>query len=320
MYISPQNETDIVTLVFLRTVSFQHVELRPFALRSSSKSLSPQLLTNKSLNDDAGSGAIHSILIMIRQIALCSFLAASIDAFAPSSNNVPLASITFAGPAAPQPMRHLSTLYSEAEDASSNEEETAAAEGENTAAAAPAAVDASDILNSPAFLKRKVEVLQSDLAALQKEIEEANAVYLAGKEEWGPKFDMINKESQAMQERLAKQGSQGKETATVEVATSILNVLDNYDRAFQAVEAATNEEVEIVDAYKHTYDLIIDALTDLNVTKVETVGVEFNYELHQAMMQMPSDEYEEGIVCQEFAPGWAFGEKCIRPAMVAVAL
>jgi len=257
---------------------------------------------------------------MIRQIALCSFLAASIDAFAPSSNNVPLSSITFAGQSAPQPMRHLSPLYAEAEDASSNEKETAAAEGENTAAAAPAAADASDILNSPAFLKRKVEVLQSDIAALQKEIEEANAVYLAGKEEWGPKFDMINKESQAMQERLAKQGSQGKETATVEVATSILNVLDNYDRAFQAVEAATNEEVEIVDAYKHTYDLIIDALTDLNVTKVETVGVEFNYEFHQAMMQMPSDEHEEGIVCQEFAPGWAFGEKCIRPAMVAVAL
>jgi len=207
-------------------------------------------------------------------------------------------------------MRHSSPLY--AEETSSNEEAAAADE--------QAAADTTDILNSPAFLKRKVEVLQSDIAAIEKEIDEANTVYLAGKEEWGSKFDMINRESQAMQERLAKQGSQGKETATMEVATSILNVLDNYDRAFQAVEPATNEEVEIVDAYKHTYDLIIDALTELNVTKVETVGVEFNYELHQAMLQMPSDEHEEGLVCQEFAPGWAFGEKCIRPAMVAVAM
>mmetsp|Transcript_12008 Transcript_12008/g.17926 ORF Transcript_12008/g.17926 Transcript_12008/m.17926 type:complete len:245 (-) Transcript_12008:93-827(-) len=244
---------------------------------------------------------------MIRQIALCTFLASSIDAFAPSSNNAPLSSITFSEQ---QPMRHSSPLY--AEEASSNEEAAAADE--------QAAADTTDILNSPAFLKRKVEVLQSDIAAIEKEIDEANTVYLAGKEEWGPKFDMINRESQAMQERLAKQGSQGKETATMEVATSILNVLDNYDRAFQAVEPATNEEVEIVDAYKHTYDLIIDALTELNVTKVETVGVEFNYELHQAMLQMPSDEHEEGLVCQEFAPGWAFGEKCIRPAMVAVAM
>ena len=122
-----------------------------------------------------------------------------------------------------------------------------------------------------------------------------------------------------MQERLSKQGSQGTEMATVEVAGKILNVLDNYDRAFQAVEAATNEEVEIVNAYQNTYDMILEAFTELNVTKIETVGAEFDYELHQAMMQMPSDEYEEGIVCQEFASGWKCGDKCIRPAMVVVA-
>jgi molecular chaperone GrpE len=122
---------------------------------------------------------------------------------------------------------------------------------------------------------------------------------------------------------LAKQGAAGIETATVDVTTRILNVLDNYDRAFQSVEAATNEEVEIVDAYKRTYDMILGAFAELNVTKVETVGYEFNYEMHQAMMQMASDEYEEGIVCQEFAMGWKFGtpdgEKLIRPAMVVVA-
>lgn len=122
-----------------------------------------------------------------------------------------------------------------------------------------------------------------------------------------------------MQDRLAKQGALGTETATVDVAQKILNVLDTYDRAFQSVEAATNEEVEIVDAYKKTYDMILEAFAELNVTKVETVGVEFDYEMHQAIMQMPSDEYEEGIVCQEFAMGWKCGEKLIRPAMVAVA-
>lgn len=59
-----------------------------------------------------------------------------------------------------------------------------------------------------------------------------------------------------MQERLSKQGAQGDEAATVEVATKILNVLDNYDRAFQSIEATTNEEVEIVDAYKNTYQTV----------------------------------------------------------------
>jgi uncharacterized small protein (DUF1192 family) len=57
--------------------------------------------------------------------------------------------------------------------------------------------DVSDILNSPAFLKRKVEVLQSDIAALEKELEEATAVASAAKAEWGAKFDMLNKEVRA---------------------------------------------------------------------------------------------------------------------------
>lgn len=252
---------------------------------------------------------------MIRQLFLLSSIA-SVDAFiSPQSLHAPN---NIASSWQSQPLRHPSSpLHA---DASSDDSDGAADETEaDEAKASLPSEEESDILNSPAFLKRKEEVLQSDIAALEKEIEEANAVYAAGKEEWGAKFDMLNKESQGMQERMTKQGAQGTETATVEVAQKVLNVLDNYDRAFQSVDAATNEEVEIVDAYKKTYDMILDAFTELNVTKVETVGVEFDYEMHQAMMQMPSDEYEEGIVCQEFAMGWKCGDKLIRPAMVVVA-
>lgn len=76
----------------------------------------------------------------------------------------------------------------------------AAAAGDDGAAAAEGGIpeetkaSSDDILNSPAFLNRKVEVLQSDIAALEKELEEANAVASAAKEEWGAKFDMLNKE------------------------------------------------------------------------------------------------------------------------------
>ena len=55
-----------------------------------------------------------------------------------------------------------------------------------------------------------------------------------------------------MQERLSKQGKLGTEMATVDVASKMLNVLDNYDRAFQSIEATTNEEVDIVNDYKNT--------------------------------------------------------------------
>jgi hypothetical protein len=68
---------------------------------------------------------------------------------------------------------------------------------------APTAGDATDILNSPAFLKRKVEVLQSDVAALEKELEEANALAASAKAEWGTKFDMLNKEVSSIVHHLS---------------------------------------------------------------------------------------------------------------------
>jgi hypothetical protein len=88
------------------------------------------------------------------------------------------------------------TLRSTAEG---DDDSTAAEEGadettKTSSEAAPTTSDATDILNSPAFLKRKVEVLQSDVAALEKELEEATALAASGKAEWGTKFDMLNKE------------------------------------------------------------------------------------------------------------------------------
>jgi hypothetical protein len=52
----------------------------------------------------------------------------------------------------------------------------------------------SDILNSPAFLKRKIDVLMSDIAAVDEKLSEANARYEANKAEWGPQLESLSKE------------------------------------------------------------------------------------------------------------------------------
>lgn len=72
-------------------------------------------------------------------------------------------------------------------------EDTPVTEEEETA---PNNEDASssDILNSPAFLKRKIDVLMSDIAAVDEKLSEANARYEANKAEWGPQLESLRKE------------------------------------------------------------------------------------------------------------------------------
>ena len=127
--------------------------------------------------------------MILRRFLLLSSVA-SIDAFLTPPSSPLHVSSKFIASSWKSSQQPASVLYA---DASAESEGDGTSEEIEDAGLLPSE-EALDILNSPAFLKRKVDVLQSDIAATEKEIEEANAVYLQGKEEWGSKFDMLNKE------------------------------------------------------------------------------------------------------------------------------
>ncbi|GAX29484.1 molecular chaperone GrpE [Fistulifera solaris] len=180
--------------------------------------------------------------------------------------------------------------------------------------------ESNDILNSPAFLQRKFEVLQTDLQKAEDALAAAQQRLEEGKAEWGPQLADLQTEYQNIQKRMNEQSKGGDSMATVQVARNMLNVLDNFDRAFGAVQPSNDEELAIEAEYKGTYQMMLDAFAEMGVEEIPTVGVEFDYQVHQAVMQKPSDEYEEGIVCEEFQKGFKCGDSLVRAAMVAVAV
>lgn len=188
------------------------------------------------------------------------------------------------------------------------------------AAPAAAAPDTNDILSSPAFLKRKLEVLENDIASTEEELAAATERKEIAKEEWGPQLEALQREYTNIQQRMTEQNQEGDSDAKVRVVKGILDLLDNFDRASGVIVPETEAEQAIESAYKEAYQEILNQFEKMGVVEVETLGTEFDYELHQAVMQMPGTDYEEGIVCKEFQKGFIMGESLIRPAMVAVAL
>lgn len=55
-------------------------------------------------------------------------------------------------------------------------------------------VASDDILKSPAFLQRKVDVLKSDIAKVEEDIEKATGQLEAGKLEWAQQLDDLESE------------------------------------------------------------------------------------------------------------------------------
>jgi molecular chaperone GrpE len=118
---------------------------------------------------------------------------------------------------------------------------------------------------------------------------------------------------------MSTQNKAGDSMATINVVRELLDLLDNCDRAFGAVVAETDEQKAIEAEYKEAYQSILAVFEKLGVKEVETVGKEFDYEVHQAVMQRPVDGFEEGIVCEAYQKGFILEETLIRAAMVAVA-
>jgi len=199
------------------------------------------------------------------------------------------------------------------------EENTKPSEESNDGEDKASAASGLDILNSPAFLNRKMEVLKNDVAQADEQIEELNQKIEMGKAEWGSQLEALDNEYKTIQERMKTRSEQGDDMAIIQVVREMLTVLDNFDRAFGQVSAEADLDKEIEEKYRNGYEDIFKTFEKLGVTKVETVGTEFDYEYHQAVMQRPSDEYDEGIVSEELQKGFVLGETLIRAAMVSVA-
>lgn len=59
-------------------------------------------------------------------------------------------------------------------------------------------------------------------------------------------------------------------------------------------------------------------LEEVGVQPIEAVGREFDPNLHNAVMQTESDEYESGVVAQEMQKGYMYRDSVVRHSMVSV--
>ena len=118
--------------------------------------------------------------------------------------------------------------------------------------------------------------------------------------------------------RTEKEKSQMYTIGAADVIEKLLPVVDNFERGLAAM---TEEEknTAFAQGVEMVYKQLMTTFDDLGVTPIEAVGVEFNPNFHNAVMQAPSEEYESGVVMQELQRGYVYKEKVIRYSMVIVA-
>lgn len=107
------------------------------------------------------------------------------------------------------------------------------------------------------------------------------------------------------------------ETGAKSVIEKILPVVDNFERGLATVPEDKKED-PFVDGMNRIYKQLLTELDNIGVKPIEAVGCEFDPNLHNAVMQVESEEYESGIVAQELQKGYTYRDSVVRHSMVAV--
>ena len=124
-------------------------------------------------------------------------------------------------------------------------------------------------------------------------------------------------EFENFRKRTEKEKTQMFDMGAKTVIEKILPVVDNFERGFTTVEEADKDDA-FVQGMDKVYKQLMTELEAIGVKPIEAVGVEFNPDFHNAVMQVASEEYESGVVAQELLKGYTYKDAVVRHSMVAV--
>ena len=174
---------------------------------------------------------------------------------------------------------------------------------------------------------------QSDEAAKEDEAEASGAEENKDKGLFGKKKKKDKKDEQIedlndrlrrqmaefdnFRKRSEKEKSQMFDMGARSIIEKVLPVVDNFERGLAAVPEEQKDDAFVTGMDK-IYKQLMTELDAIGVKPIEALGQEFNPDLHNAVMQVESEEYDQGVVAQELQKGYTYKDTVVRHSMVAV--
>ncbi len=142
---------------------------------------------------------------------------------------------------------------------------------------------------------------------LKAELESLNNKYLR----LAADFDNFRKRQTAERENLLKYGAE-------DTLKKLITVLDTFERAKKSIEVL-EECQKVKESYEVCIKQLYDTLDKIGLKKIEAKGEKFDPNLHEAVMQTPTNEHPANTVIDELQTGYKLHDKVLRPTFVNVA-
>jgi molecular chaperone GrpE len=147
-----------------------------------------------------------------------------------------------------------------------------------------------------------VEPVEVDAEAKYKELED--------------KYLRAHADFENTKKRLEKEKQMAIDYTNEKFAKEMLPIIDSLELAL-AHSGEESETSKLREGVSLTLDTLVKAFERNGIKQIPTSGA-FDPEMHEAIMQAPSDEIEEGHIVATLQKGYIFRDRLIRPALVSV--
>jgi molecular chaperone GrpE len=129
-------------------------------------------------------------------------------------------------------------------------------------------------------------------------------------------------ENENLRKRTQRDVASAKKYGALGLARDLLPSIDNLESAIALIpeEKADMDETlkNILIGVEMTGRELVSVLERHQISKIMPEGEKFDYNFHQAMFEVPTDDVPQGMVVQVVQPGYILHDRLLRPAMVGV--
>jgi molecular chaperone GrpE len=168
----------------------------------------------------------------------------------------------------------------------------------------------SDVAERTSLKPTYVEELERKVAEKDEQVQ----IYLG-------KYRQAAQEFEDARARMRKEIAKDAERGRREIFVSLLDVVDNLDRALEAArQAGTPAGDPLLQGVDLVRQQFLGKLDGFGIRRIDPGDEPFNPALHEAVSAVPAaDRSQDGRIVGVVRPGYKIGDEVLRPALVAVA-
>ena len=198
----------------------------------------------------------------------------------------------------------------------------------------PSRADEEDAIPSDAFeinldqLRLDSEAVEREMEELQTKLKESEArrdEAVKASEDYADRFRraqlQLRAETEELRARLQRTFEQKLEVGRGDVVASLLDTLDNLQRAITAADLSNEQGpafLALRDGVRATAEMFENQFKKMGLQAVTSEGEPFNPEIHEAVELAIVPAEQDNQVLAELQRGYRFGDRLLRPARVKV--